>query len=217
MAATAAEALIVAAEFAFGGRILSAAPYGSGHINDTFLTLVEAAGGPRRFILQRINHQVFKQPDQLMENVARVCAHAHAKLGAAGGWQPGLLAVFLQGRPTDALGLGDAVFPAVLSGWALRRDRYRAAQGARSTLFQAALAGYCGGCFLCEVFNSGAGQPALLFLSPATLVPVLGAAAASGDLGPAWTWPGDSADRANGAAQNGEETREDSGGGGGPG
>ena len=84
MAATAAEALIVAAEFAFGGRILSAAPYGSGHINDTFLTLVEAAGGPRRFILQRINHQVFKQPDQLMENVARVCAHAHAKLGAAG-------------------------------------------------------------------------------------------------------------------------------------
>jgi len=150
-------------------------------------------------------------PASVMEGVAR------AKLGAAGGWQPGLLAVFLQGRPTDALGLGDAVFPAVLSGWALRRDRYRAAQGARSTLFQAALAGYCGGCFLCEVFNSGAGQPALLFLSPATLVPVLGAAAASGDLGPAWTWPGDSADRANGAAQNGEETREDSGGGGGPG
>jgi len=84
MAATAAEALIVAAEFAFGGRILSAAPYGSGHINDTFLTLVESAGGPRRFILQRINHQVFKQPDLLMENVARVCAHAHAKLSAAG-------------------------------------------------------------------------------------------------------------------------------------
>jgi Ser/Thr protein kinase RdoA (MazF antagonist) len=84
MAATAAEALIVAAEFAFGGRILSAAPYGSGHINDTFLTLVESAGDPRRFILQRINHQVFKQPDLLMENVARVCAHAHAKLGAAG-------------------------------------------------------------------------------------------------------------------------------------
>ena len=84
MAATAAEALIVASEFAFGGRTLSAEPYGSGHINDTFLTLVESAGGPRRFILQRINHQVFKQPDLLMENVERVCAHAHAKLGAAG-------------------------------------------------------------------------------------------------------------------------------------
>ena len=84
MAATAAEALIVAAEFAFGGRILSAAPYGSGHINDTFLTVTEGTEGQRRFILQRINHQVFKQPDLLMENVARVCAHAHAKLMAAG-------------------------------------------------------------------------------------------------------------------------------------
>ena len=84
MAATAAEALVVASEFHFGGKIVSAAPYGSGHINDTFLTLVEIAGQQRRFILQRINHQVFKQPDLLMENVARVCAHAHAKLRAAG-------------------------------------------------------------------------------------------------------------------------------------
>jgi Ser/Thr protein kinase RdoA (MazF antagonist) len=84
MAATAVEALVVASEFSFGGKIVSAGPYGSGHINDTFLTLVEIAGQQRRFILQRINHQVFKQPDLLMENVARVCAHAHAKLSAAG-------------------------------------------------------------------------------------------------------------------------------------
>ena len=84
MAATAVEALVVASEFSFGGKIVSAGPYGSGHINDTFLTLVEIAGQQRRFILQRINHQVFKQPDLLMENVARVCAHAHAKLRAAG-------------------------------------------------------------------------------------------------------------------------------------
>lgn len=84
MAATAAEALLVAAEFAFGGSVLSAEPYGSGHINDTFLTLTETDGRRRRFILQRINHQIFRQPDRLMENVARVCAHAHAKLRAAG-------------------------------------------------------------------------------------------------------------------------------------
>ena len=84
MAATAAEALNVTAEFAFDGRIVSAVPYGSGHINDTFLTVTEGTEGQRRFILQRINHQVFKQPDLLMENVARVCAHAHAKLLAAG-------------------------------------------------------------------------------------------------------------------------------------
>ncbi|MFZ9992119.1 MAG: phosphotransferase enzyme family protein [Opitutales bacterium] len=84
MSATADEALVVAAEFACGGKVLSAAPYGSGHINDTFLVLAEAAPNPRRFVLQRINHHVFKQPDLLMENVERVCAHAHAKLRAAG-------------------------------------------------------------------------------------------------------------------------------------
>ena len=84
MPATAVEALIAASEFIFGGKILSAAPYGSGHINDTFLTLVETSSGTKRFILQRINHQVFKQPDLLMENVERVCAHAHAKLRLTG-------------------------------------------------------------------------------------------------------------------------------------
>jgi Ser/Thr protein kinase RdoA (MazF antagonist) len=84
MPATVAEALAVSAEFAFGGKVLSATPYGSGHINDTFLVLIEAAPNPRRFVLQRINHHVFKQPDLLMENVERVCAHAHAKLRAAG-------------------------------------------------------------------------------------------------------------------------------------
>ncbi len=84
MPATVAEALVVSADFAFGGKVLSATPYGSGHINDTFLVLIEAAPNPRRFVLQRINHHVFKQPDLLMENVERVCAHAHAKLRAAG-------------------------------------------------------------------------------------------------------------------------------------
>ena len=84
MPATAAEALVVAAEFAFGGQVATVAPYGSGHINDTFLVTATLPDGPRRFVLQRINHQVFRQPDLLMENVERVCAHAQSKLRAAG-------------------------------------------------------------------------------------------------------------------------------------
>ena len=84
MPTSADDALLVASEFDFGGKVLSAAPYGSGHINDTFVTVVGTASGSRRFVLQRINHQVFKQPDLLMENVERVCAHAHAKLRATG-------------------------------------------------------------------------------------------------------------------------------------
>lgn len=52
----------------------------------------------------------------VMETVVR------AKLSGAYAWQPGLLAVVVDGKTTDALGLGDAVFPAILSGWAMRKD-----------------------------------------------------------------------------------------------
>ena len=78
------DAIAIAREFALSGEILSASPYGSGHINDTFKVDVKPAGGPRRFVLQRINHNVFRPPDELMANVERVCAHAYAKLKESG-------------------------------------------------------------------------------------------------------------------------------------
>jgi Ser/Thr protein kinase RdoA (MazF antagonist) len=78
------DAIAIAREFALSGEIVSASPYGSGHINDTFKVDVKPAGGPRRYVLQRINHHVFRRPDELMANVERVCAHAHAKLKTAG-------------------------------------------------------------------------------------------------------------------------------------
>jgi hypothetical protein len=65
----------VAAEFAFSGRYVSAAPCGNGHINDTYCVQVDRAGRPARFVLQRINHQVFRSPHALMENVERVTSH----------------------------------------------------------------------------------------------------------------------------------------------
>jgi len=55
---------------------LSARPYGNGHINDTYLTRCDQAGLQVRFIVQRINHSVFKEPIKLMENVERVTSHA---------------------------------------------------------------------------------------------------------------------------------------------
>ena len=78
------DAIGIAREFDFTGEILQATPYGSGHINDTFKVEVKAGCGPIHFLLQRINHQVFRQPDQLMANVERVCAHTYAKLQQAG-------------------------------------------------------------------------------------------------------------------------------------
>ena len=78
------DALAIAHQFALVGEIVSASPYGSGHINDTYKVDVKPAGGPSRFVLQRINHNVFRRPDELMANVERVCAHAFAKLKEAG-------------------------------------------------------------------------------------------------------------------------------------
>ena len=78
------DAVTIARAFSLSGEIVSASPYGSGHINDTFKVDVKPDGGPSRYVLQRINHNVFHRPDELMANVERVCAHAHAKLKHAG-------------------------------------------------------------------------------------------------------------------------------------
>ncbi len=43
-------------------------PHGNGHINGTFMVM----SGKKRYILQAINGEVFKDPQQLMENVERV-------------------------------------------------------------------------------------------------------------------------------------------------
>ena len=59
---------------------VSAHPYGSGHINDTYCAYYDAAGLRIRYIHQRINHTVFKNPIHLMENVDRVTKHSLALL-----------------------------------------------------------------------------------------------------------------------------------------
>ncbi len=69
------EIAAVARQFAIGGDFVSAEPYGSGHINDTFAVLFDQAGTRVRYIFQRINHNIFKQPVALMENIQRVTAH----------------------------------------------------------------------------------------------------------------------------------------------
>ena len=55
------------------------------------------------------------------------------------------------------------------------------------------MGGYCIGCFLCEVTNSGGGQPALLVLVPAMLATVLTTATVRGELLDIWRQPGSQA------------------------
>jgi hypothetical protein len=65
--------------FKIEGTFLSAQPYGSGHIHDTFLvrTVEEAADD---YLLQRINHYVFKNVTHLMSNIERVTKHIQKKI-----------------------------------------------------------------------------------------------------------------------------------------
>ncbi len=55
-------------------------PYGDGHINDTYLALSDS-----KFILQRINHSIFKNPEKLMENIQNVTDHLGKKIKEEGG------------------------------------------------------------------------------------------------------------------------------------
>jgi hypothetical protein len=72
----------VASRFEIRGEFLSAEPYGNGHINDTCAAVFDHDGTRVRFIAQRINHNIFKNPVALMENVQRVTSHLERKLGA---------------------------------------------------------------------------------------------------------------------------------------
>ena len=69
-------------QYPLAGRYVSAAPYGSGHINDTFVVhFDEGRPAPKRYIAQRINHNIFKNVPALMANVQRVTAHLVARTG----------------------------------------------------------------------------------------------------------------------------------------
>jgi hypothetical protein len=67
--------------FCFKGDFLDAVPFGTGHINATYATRFKEPGGLiRRYILQRINTQIFKTPEQVMRNIERVTSYLRNKL-----------------------------------------------------------------------------------------------------------------------------------------
>jgi Ser/Thr protein kinase RdoA (MazF antagonist) len=73
---------VVARAFELPGEAVAFEPYGSGHINETWV--VSLRGGPvRRVILQRVNTSVFRDPGGLMANIARVTRHLAGKLAGA--------------------------------------------------------------------------------------------------------------------------------------
>jgi Ser/Thr protein kinase RdoA (MazF antagonist) len=72
--------------FEFEGDYLGAVSYGMGHIHDSYAACFRRADGEvHRYLLQQINHHVFENPKELMQNIERVTAHLRTKIADAGG------------------------------------------------------------------------------------------------------------------------------------
>lgn len=72
----------ILSQFQTTGNLVSAEPFGNGHINDTLKVTDEA--GDIRYVLQRINHLIFTNVDMLQNNIHTVTTHIREKLEAKG-------------------------------------------------------------------------------------------------------------------------------------
>ncbi len=82
------ERYIKAAEqFVLNGTIVSVKGYGSGNINGTILVNVRPDDGikDKRYILQSINTEIFKKPEELMNNIVKVTSYLKEQIIMADG------------------------------------------------------------------------------------------------------------------------------------
>ena len=67
------------------GELTEAKPFGSGHINDTICLTYRDGEAGKRYVLQRVNTSIFRNPEKLMENMVNVTGFLRKKITAAGG------------------------------------------------------------------------------------------------------------------------------------
>ena len=72
-------------QFCTEGEVVSYEPFGNGHINDTKLVTNKVGDKTVQYVLQKINKNVFKRPDLLMENYVGVTKFIRAKIEKMGG------------------------------------------------------------------------------------------------------------------------------------
>jgi Ser/Thr protein kinase RdoA (MazF antagonist) len=72
----------IVSRFAISGELAEVAPLGAGHINDSYR--VRTHGAAPDYVLQRINHAIFKDVDALQNNILRVTEHIRRKLELRG-------------------------------------------------------------------------------------------------------------------------------------
>ena len=71
--------------FQFNGTPTNYERYGSGHINDTFKVTATKEGATTDYIVQRINTDIFTDPDMLMNNIKSVTDYVREQIAANGG------------------------------------------------------------------------------------------------------------------------------------
>jgi Ser/Thr protein kinase RdoA (MazF antagonist) len=70
--------LLVLSNFPLKHKPVNVEPYGNGHINDTYQVTTGVSGS--EYVLQRINHHIFKNVDVLQNNILIVTNHIREKL-----------------------------------------------------------------------------------------------------------------------------------------
>lgn len=71
--------------YQFVGELVDVRPYGSGHINDTYLVTLKENDEEKKVILQRMNKSIFTKPVELMENVLGVTSYLRERIIENGG------------------------------------------------------------------------------------------------------------------------------------
>lgn len=72
-------------QFDFKGELISCELFGSGHINSTFLATYNDNDKIRRYVVQKVNSNVFKNIDGLMENIFSVTSYLRKRIKEYGG------------------------------------------------------------------------------------------------------------------------------------
>ena len=74
----------IAQVFGLGGEVLDHSVISNGNINTTYDVTVLIGGEQRRFVFQKLNIFVFKNPKRIMQNIARITNHIAQKLEESG-------------------------------------------------------------------------------------------------------------------------------------
>jgi Ser/Thr protein kinase RdoA (MazF antagonist) len=71
----------IAEKFASGNSVSAVTEFGNGNINDTYIV---TCSPQEKFVLQRINTHVFKQPSLIMQNMRAFTEHVHRRVKQEG-------------------------------------------------------------------------------------------------------------------------------------